>query len=137
MTADRVGLEELDHSESMRRLATHSVGRIVYTAAALPVVHPVNFIVEDHSIVICTNSESKLAAAGREEIVAFEVDEIDAKSKAGWSVVVTGRAHEITDGVDVARFGKLLQSWIPDVCDRFVAIRTEIVTGRVLPRLDL
>lgn len=135
MTTDSAGLVELDRSESMRRLSTQSVGRIVYTAAALPVVHPVNFIVEGDSIVICTNSASKLAVAGRQEIVAFEVDEINAVSRGGWTVIVTGRASEVTDAFETARLTELLSSWLPDTCERFVAIRTEIVTGRELPPL--
>lgn len=110
-----------------------TVGRIVYTVDAMPAITPVNYVVDGESILIRTASTNKLAAAGRNEIVAFEADRIDPQRRAGWSVVITGRASEITDPTDLARVGALpLRSWVLDGTGRYIRIHTDLVTGRRL-----
>ena len=54
---------------------------------------------------------------------------IDAWGRAGWSVVVTGRARTVTDPDQVSRYQQLFQPWV-DHADTVVAIEPEIVTGR-------
>lgn len=126
-------LEELDRAECLRLLRKSALGRLVYTVNALPAVQPVNYVLDEESIVIRTESASKLAIAGRHEIVAFEVDEIDDSTGTGWSVVVTGRARAVTDPDEIERAGKLpLHSWALDGRGRFVRISCELITGRRL-----
>src|SRR5688500_14548904 len=97
MEVDRNGLEVLDRDECLRLLATATIGRIAMTSGALPVVLPVNFRLIDASIVIRTGRGSKLEAATRNAVVAFEVDSFDQFSHSGWSVMATGVAREVTD----------------------------------------
>lgn len=108
------------------------MGRIVYTANAMPAITPVNYLVDGESILIRTASTNKLAAAGRHEIVAFEADQIDPERSAGWSVVVTGRASEVTDPAELGRIASLpLHSWVLDgTGGRYIRINTDVVTGR-------
>lgn len=117
----------------MRNLASASVGRLVHTTDALPVVHAVNYEIQDDFIVMRTGSDSKLASARAEEIVAFEVDDIAPHTRSGWSVVVTGRASEITEPAQRAHLRSTLRSWLPRTTDRFIRIRCDHVTGRSLP----
>lgn len=126
-------VEELDRAECLRLLRKSSLGRLVFTINALPAVQPVNYVLDDESIVIRTESTSKLAAAGRRDIVAFEVDDIDDVLGTGWSVAVTGQARAITEPGEIERVSKLpLHSWALDERGRYVRISCELVTGRRL-----
>lgn len=130
------GLQVISHTEALRLLGTAQVGRIVFTIRALPAVQPVNFVVDHGAVVIRVGDGSKLAAAVRGNVVAFEADEIDAGTQTGWSVTVTGRCEVVRNADDLARlavFGP--QPWAPGMKDHFIRIYPEIVTGRriVLP----
>jgi len=62
-------------------------------------------------------------------VVAYQVDDIDAVRRTGWSVMVTGLARTVTDPARVARYEQLLRPWVGRVMDTVVAIEPEIVTG--------
>src|SRR4051812_6943273 len=94
---DRNGLEVLDREECMRLLSTVHLGRVAITSGALQVILPVNFRVLDDRIVFRTGCGTKLDAATRGAVVAFEVDTMESLDHRGWSVVVTGVARQITD----------------------------------------
>ncbi|MEU6682343.1 pyridoxamine 5'-phosphate oxidase family protein [Streptomyces sp. NPDC046832] len=124
----------LDRQECLRLLAKVPVGRVVYTRQALPAVLPVNFSLDaDASVLVCTSPGSDLVRAIDGVVIAFEADEFDAATRSGWSVVVTGRATEVTDPAEHER---LLQSgpssWMPLQDAVFVRIESEMVTGREL-----
>lgn len=124
-------LEALTPEECMSLAATMPIGRIVFTDRALPAVQPVNFLIDDGSVIIRTAQGSKLAAATRNAIVAFEIDEFDQLSHAGWSVTMVGRAQSVRDPAESARLAELpLYTWAPGPRDRFIRIRPEHITGR-------
>ena len=131
MERDRNGLEVLDRDECLRLLATATLGRIGVQSGALPTVLPVNFVVDDNAIVIRTSPGSKLDAATRNAVVAFEADWIDALYHTGWSVTVTGVAREVVDPIELERVRSLpLAHWAPGPADRYVSISTELLSGR-------
>ncbi len=131
MHAEPTELQVLDRDECFHLLATMPIGRIVFTDRAMPAVLPVNFIVDNDEIVIRTGTGSKLSAAVRNAIVAFEVDEFDLAAHTGWSVTVTGRAREVTDAADVQRLSEsALRTWAPGQRDHFVRITAGYVSGR-------
>ena len=72
------------------------------TTAALPNILPVNFRFDGRHILIRTGRGTKLDAATRNAVVAFEVDEVEPNTRSGWSVVVTGMARELTDPDELA-----------------------------------
>jgi uncharacterized protein len=127
-------VEVLSPEECISLAATMPIGRIVFTDRALPAVQPVNFLIDDGSVIIRTMQGSKLAAATRNAVVAFEIDEFDRRSQAGWSVTLVGRAQSVRDPVESDRLARLpLQTWAPGPRDRFIRIRPEYITGRRLP----
>ncbi|MGW3352896.1 pyridoxamine 5'-phosphate oxidase family protein [Nonomuraea rubra] len=65
----------------------------VFTDRALPAAQPVAFHLDGERIVIRTGIGSKLAAATRHAVVAFEADEFDQEERTGWSVTVIGHAR--------------------------------------------
>jgi nitroimidazol reductase NimA-like FMN-containing flavoprotein (pyridoxamine 5'-phosphate oxidase superfamily) len=126
-------LEPLSRDECGQLLEAVAVGRVGVSVDALPVVLPVNYALLDGDIVIRTAAGTKLDAALRGAVVAFEIDNSDAVYHQGWSVLVQGRASEITDPIDVARVRRLpLRPWAPGTRDHFIRISTERVTGRRL-----
>ncbi|MCE7002079.1 pyridoxamine 5'-phosphate oxidase family protein [Kibdelosporangium philippinense] len=72
---DSAGLEVLNEAECFQLLAGAPVGRIVFNDRALPAVLPVNFAVLGRTLVIRTGARTRLAIAGINTVVAFEVDE--------------------------------------------------------------
>ena len=96
MEFDQNGLEILDREQCLNLLALETIGRVGLTDRALPTVLPVNFHLDGERILIRTGEGSKLDAALRGNVVAFEVDDFDAQYHHGWSVVVTGVATAIT-----------------------------------------
>ena len=133
MQLDRNGLEVLSRPECLRLLAQSRVGRVVVTDRALPAAFPVNFALLDEDVVFLTTSGSKLEAAEGEEVMAFEVDDIDPVVQSGWSVLVQGLACVISDPDELARARALgLEPWAPGARCQFVRIRCELVSGRRL-----
>lgn len=131
MELDRHGLEKLEREECLSLLAGRSVGRVGITIAALPAIFPVNFALLEGDIVFRSSPGSKLTAAAQRAIVAFEVDDTDSMFHSGWSVLVVGPAHEITDPAELARAEKLpLTPWAPGTKGHYIRIRSEIVSGR-------
>lgn len=134
MDSDAHGLEVLDRPECLALLGSVPLGRIVFTDRALPAVQPVNFTVADGHVIIRTSAGSKLAAAARRAVVAFEIDEYDAGTHTGWSVVIVGPAEVVTDPREVDRLNTLpLETWAPGQRTHYIRIRPEIVTGRKIP----
>jgi nitroimidazol reductase NimA-like FMN-containing flavoprotein (pyridoxamine 5'-phosphate oxidase superfamily) len=130
-----MALTELDRTECLRLLGAAAVGRIVFTEGALPAIRPVNFLLDGDEIVFRTATGSALAAATRHAVVAFEVDEIDAGTHTGWSVVIIGQAYEIND---IDRLVRLADphnaSWAPYRTAHTIAVPIHHVSGR---RLEL
>jgi nitroimidazol reductase NimA-like FMN-containing flavoprotein (pyridoxamine 5'-phosphate oxidase superfamily) len=130
---DRNGLEVLSRDECLRLLGTAVLGRVAVTTAALPTILPVNFRFDGRQILIRTGRGTKLDAATRNAVVAFEADEIEPATREGWSVVVTGVARELTDPEELAEAQTpALVRWASGEDHRVVAISTEMVSGRRL-----
>ena len=131
MTADDTGLSVLDEGECMALLAGVRVGRVAVSIGAVPAVFPVNFGVLDGAIVFRTGTGTKLDAATRNAVVAFEVDDLDPLYHEGWSVLVVGVADELTDPALLRRAEALpLAPWAPGRRDHFVRLQPEFVSGR-------
>ena len=131
MELDRNGLEVLERDECIALLAGATFGRVAITSNALPVVLPVNFVLLDDRIVIRTGRGTKLDAATRNTVVAFEVDEIEAVEQRGWSVVVTGVARELVAPDEIDEVSESPPArWAPGSDGRYIAISTDIVSGR-------
>ena len=125
----------LDRAECDRLLATGTVGRVAFTDSALPQIIPVNFAMDGHSIVFRTTATGQLAAACRDAVVAFEVDDVDDQLQTGWSVLVVGDATAITDESEIVRARQLpFAPWAGGERDHYVRITPGIVTGRLLSR---
>ena len=93
-------LLDLTADECWSLALTQPVGRLVWTGPAGPTVVPVNFEVTGRRVVVRTAAYSSLARECDDSPVAFEVDEYDAATRSGWSVVMRGHAHLDYSGSD-------------------------------------
>jgi nitroimidazol reductase NimA-like FMN-containing flavoprotein (pyridoxamine 5'-phosphate oxidase superfamily) len=129
MHGDR-SLEALSHDECLELLGRAQVGRVVFTMGALPAVVPVTFALQDAAILTRTAADTRLAKAAKGAVLAFQVDELDAASRTGWSVVVTGVAELVTDTDERRRLDGLLEPWAPGERDVFIRVPLTMVSGR-------
>ncbi|MEV6290748.1 pyridoxamine 5'-phosphate oxidase family protein [Streptomyces sp. NPDC051896] len=132
---------ELDSDEALRLLGSVSFGRVVFTRQALPTVRPVNHLLDGGDIVIRTHEGAALTSHTRQAgapgvVVAYEADTIDPHTHLGWSVVVTGYAHLVTDPHELARYQALLHPWVNQTMDYAVRIRPDLISGVRLTPAD-
>ncbi len=134
MSFDSGGLEILAREECLALLKSTPLGRIVFTDQALPAVQPVNYALDGEDVIIRTSPGSKLAAALRQTVVAFEIDDYDVAERTGWSVVLIGRAGRVSDPAELAALRSLdLWSWVPGEPEEFIRISPRLLSGRRIP----
>jgi uncharacterized protein len=125
-------LIDLSRSECLALLATEEIGRVVYSDRQGPLAVPVNFRLDDETIIFRTEPNNSLAAHLRKSSTcAFEVDRIDTTTRSGWSVVVRGSGALVRHPA-VASDQTSPVPW-PDGTRQFVIRITPLeVTGRRL-----
>jgi nitroimidazol reductase NimA-like FMN-containing flavoprotein (pyridoxamine 5'-phosphate oxidase superfamily) len=128
----RSTLKHLSASECAGLLAAGRFGRLAVVLDGEPMIFPVNYLYEGGVIVFRTNRGSKLSGADHAR-VAFEIDGVHPDGRSGWSVVVRGRAYEITEAFGrSAEHVKTLPipSALRGPAEPVVEIIPESVTGR-------
>jgi nitroimidazol reductase NimA-like FMN-containing flavoprotein (pyridoxamine 5'-phosphate oxidase superfamily) len=129
------GTVAMAHDECLARLRTlRYLGRVGFVSrAGRPLVLPVNYVVDGDAVVFSTAEDSELGALPAGTHVAFEIDEIRALYHAGWSVVVQGRVHPVTEPAELARLRRgPLRSWARGARERWVRISIDEISGRVV-----
>jgi nitroimidazol reductase NimA-like FMN-containing flavoprotein (pyridoxamine 5'-phosphate oxidase superfamily) len=129
----RTWLIDIHPSECEELLARAQLGRVGVVVDGRPEIFPVNHVFDDatHSVAFPTNEGTKLRAALRWPSVAFEVDGMELDPPGGWSVLVVGRAEEITDTDEVSRLArKRTAVWRAAGDERWLRIKPDKVTGR-------
>ena len=124
-------LRELTKTECFELLANEHLGRLAVVDDRGPVVFPVNYVLDRHTVIFRTEEGTKLHAASRGSRACFEVDGTDATARTGWSVVVRGEVTEVTDPAELARLRELpLRAWAPGPRNRYARILPAVLTGR-------
>ncbi len=132
---DHAGLEILPFDRCLELLATVPVGRVSFFADGEIVVLPVNHVVDGQDPIFCTAHGSKLSVAEGQNLVAFEVDGYDERTKSGWSVLVNGRAQPVYEDAEIQRLSQLgLHPWVTPADRPFwIRIRPRSISGRQTP----
>jgi nitroimidazol reductase NimA-like FMN-containing flavoprotein (pyridoxamine 5'-phosphate oxidase superfamily) len=94
-------------------------------------VFPVNFAVVAGTIVIRTGEGTAIDGHAGEQ-VAFEVDHVDEALSQGWSVLVRGRAHCVTNPAElqIVRRDASIWPWPGGDRDVYVRVMPDAITGR-------
>ena len=127
----RTWMEHLSTETCWELLGTTPVGRVVVTVDGAPEVYPVNFVVDGRSVAFRSAPGSKLRGLERFPTTCFEADVIDPDLHTGWSVMVKGRAVDVTGPGERSRLASMpLTVWTAGAKDHWVRIRPTEVTGR-------
>lgn len=121
-------VEILTERECLWLLAQVEVGRLGFTAQAMPAILPVRFAVHAGRLIIPALTGGRLATACRGAVVAFEVDACD--GAGAWAVTVVGPCRVVTDPEetsDLDRFG--LYPWSAAGGRCYVVLEMTRVTG--------
>jgi uncharacterized protein len=116
-------------------LGSAPVGRLGVVVDGHPEIYPVNHVYDRESgcVMFPTNARTKLHAALSGPAVAFEVDGVSPDGDRGWSVLVVGRAEEITDAETIARAARQRSVvWRSENDVHWIRIVPSKVTGRRL-----
>ncbi len=127
-------LTHLDGDECWELLRGNHTGRVAFVSGVRPVILPVNYVVDDESIVFRTAAGQKLAEIPMRH-VAFEIDGTTADG--AWSVLAQGHAREMTTAIGAA--SEALRAipipiQAPGDKDHWIAIRVSRLTGRRVHR---
>ena len=133
--ADHAGLESLPLEVCLRLLDSVPVGRVSFYTGGEVVTLPVNHVVDGQDVVFRAGRGSKLSAAERQDLVAFEADDYDLRTRTGWSVLVKGRAEVVHEDSEIQRLGHLGLYPRVTAVDRpfWIRIRPASVAGRQTP----
>jgi nitroimidazol reductase NimA-like FMN-containing flavoprotein (pyridoxamine 5'-phosphate oxidase superfamily) len=125
-------LFQLDESTCLALLGVHHVGRLIVPGDD-PYVIPLNYVAADGAVVFRTERRPVIEDIIDRSVV-FEVDMFDDRTKSGWSVVVRGRARDLTPEIKRGSesSGAIPQTWAPGDRDYVIRIDPERVTGRLL-----
>jgi uncharacterized protein len=131
----RTWLEILQPAECWQLLRLLPVGRVGLLVDSAPEIYPVNYAVDGQTIVFRTERGTKLRGLNRSPSVCFEVDGIDMADHTGWSVLVKGRAHDVSDAAERKRLDNLgLHYWAIGDKPHWIRIVPTEITGRRIVR---
>jgi nitroimidazol reductase NimA-like FMN-containing flavoprotein (pyridoxamine 5'-phosphate oxidase superfamily) len=134
VAARRPELQTLTPEECYELLAPGGIGRVAFSTKGGPVVLPVNFVTVGHSVVFLTGAASVLSAHAYDD-VAFEVDRLDEALCQGWSVLMAGTAHQVTDPGERRHLDNqvTVEPWPGGVREVYVRIIPARISGRRIP----
>ena len=126
-------VEVIADAECVKLLRSHDLGRIaVVDRDVRPLIFPVNYFFDEGVVVFRTAPGTKLALAPG-AYVCFEIDHYDPATEVGWSVLVKGIAHDLTQprGAPISR----MRFWpvrpvAPGVREYWIGIWANEITGR-------
>ena len=133
--SERPKLEPLTREECLSFLGLGGIGRIVFTEARGPVALPVNFKMLGGDVIFRTEPMPSLTSFTSQSRVSFEVDHLDDALAEGWSVLISGKAHEIVDPPEREEAAALdITPWAAGDRDVFIRVASHEVTGRRIRR---
>jgi nitroimidazol reductase NimA-like FMN-containing flavoprotein (pyridoxamine 5'-phosphate oxidase superfamily) len=131
----RTWMEHLSKEECWKLLEQQPVGRVGVLVNSAPEIYPVNYLVDDRTIVFRTEQGQKLRGLDRSPSVCFEVDGFDDTTQNGWSVLIKGRAHEVVSVMEERHLLDLdLRYWVIGPKPIWIRIDPAEVTGRRISR---
>jgi len=134
---DHQGLDVLSREECEELLAQYDIGRIGFDDNGVTIILPVNYTFVAGSVLFRTAPGSKLDLAAAGGRASFEIDDWDTEIRSGWSVLVKGRAQEMTDAWLITLAERFdVEPWADKIPrERWVRIEPDEITGRWIHRL--
>ena len=126
-------LEVMPDADCVRLLGSNELGRLALVdREGRPLIFPVNYFFDEGVVVFRTAPGTKLDLAPG-AYAGFEIDGLDPAAGIGWSVLVKGIAHDITNprGAPTGR----MRFWpvrplAPGAREHWIGIWANAITGR-------
>nr|6ECI_A Chain A, Pyridoxamine 5'-phosphate oxidase-related, FMN-binding protein [Mycolicibacterium smegmatis MC2 155]6ECI_B Chain B, Pyridoxamine 5'-phosphate oxidase-related, FMN-binding protein [Mycolicibacterium smegmatis MC2 155]6ECI_C Chain C, Pyridoxamine 5'-phosphate oxidase-related, FMN-binding protein [Mycolicibacterium smegmatis MC2 155]6ECI_D Chain D, Pyridoxamine 5'-phosphate oxidase-related, FMN-binding protein [Mycolicibacterium smegmatis MC2 155]6ECI_E Chain E, Pyridoxamine 5'-phospha len=119
----------LSATECWDLLKSVALGRIVTTVDNTSHIFPINFVVQNRTVLFRTAEGTKLVSAAINNNVLFEADDHDVEQ--GWSVIVRGVARTVRDEADLAEAQRAeLLPWTATAKTHWVRVLPTQITGR-------
>ncbi|MFA1547300.1 pyridoxamine 5'-phosphate oxidase family protein [Actinomadura chokoriensis] len=137
-SSDRPVLEELDRAECLRLVAGGAIGRVAFDDGEGPTVIPVNYAADGDTVIFRTSSSGRLnrslltTVIGGEVRMAFQVDRFDEADHVGWSVLLRGGAHPLSE--EEKEKAARVDPWPGGDREAWFRLRALEVSGRRLRR---
>ncbi len=128
-SVDRHGLEVLDEAECRRLIGEEHVGRLGFSADALPVIFPVNYLSDGERVFFRSETGQKLKAAASGAVACLQIDRFDRFGHTGWSVLATGRLQLLRDDALEAHEMPVVP-WGLGSETHLIALSIELLSGR-------
>ncbi|HME47846.1 pyridoxamine 5'-phosphate oxidase family protein [Mycobacterium sp.] len=129
MTASGAPITALSEEESWQLLTSVALGRLVTLLAGEPEIFPVNFVVQNRTVLFKTAEGTKLFSTVVNHRVVFEADEHGADQ--GWSVIVRGRVRVLRTSAEIAEAEQAaLLPWTATPKTHYVRVIPAQITGR-------
>lgn len=122
------GVEHLAKAQCWELLKGQVVGRLGVVFAGHPEIFPVNYAVQNGSVVFRTAAGTKLSASMPNAQVVFEIDGYDPHAEQAWSVILRGSAQEVAARAEPD--GLPLQPWQAGAKNHFIRINAQHLSGR-------
>lgn len=129
MASEQDPITVLGEDEAWKLMSGVSLGRLVTYFGGQLEIFPVNFAVQNGTVLFRTAEGTKLFTTVMNDQVLFEVD--DHTVAEGWSVVIRGTAHLLSSAEEIreAESAQLLP-WVPTVKLRYVRVTPSEISAR-------
>jgi nitroimidazol reductase NimA-like FMN-containing flavoprotein (pyridoxamine 5'-phosphate oxidase superfamily) len=129
-------LEELDTEECLRLISPGGVGRVGFNTPDGPTVLPVNYTMDGRAVLFRTafggpmDKDLSTGIRGVELKIAFEVDHIDTAAREGWSVLIQGAAHRVSEEELATLSSPVAEPWAGGERRLYIRVDPVQLTGR-------
>ena len=119
----------LDEGAAWNLLSSVALGRLVTSFGGQLEIFPVNFVVQNGTVLFRTAEGTKLFTTVMNDRVLFEAD--DHTAAEGWSVIVRGTATLLNSAEDIHRADQAgLMPWVATEKLRYVRITPAEISAR-------
>ncbi|MBU3750309.1 MAG: pyridoxamine 5'-phosphate oxidase family protein [Mycobacterium sp.] len=119
----------LDEGAAWNLLSSVALGRLVTSFGGQLEIFPVNFVVQNGTVLFRTAEGTKLFTTVMNDRVLFEAD--DHSAAEGWSVIVRGTATLLNSAEDIHRADQAgLMPWVATEKLRYVRITPGEISAR-------
>lgn len=119
----------MSETEAWDHLAEQTFGRLALAIGGQPEIFPINYTVNQPTLLFRTAEGTKLIGIVIDSHVAFQIDRIDGDRAI--SVVAKGVAREIDHPAEAEQYDlSNLHPWVPTLKYHLVAIDVTEITGR-------
>jgi len=127
---DEHGLRYIPEPTCLHLIGQERIGRLGLSVGSLPVILPVNYVLQGRTIVFRSEEGEKTRAAEQSTVACLEVDQFDRFEHSGWSVLATGRLTIAPPDRAEAYERLPVVPWALRKESRFIELSIELLSGR-------